>query len=136
MALTRSEIMSRIRSTETGPERAVRSALWAAGVRGWRKNYRVRYGPQQPAQSVVADVAFPSRRLAVFIDGCFWHGCPSCYRSPKSNAAYWRTKVELNQERDRRQSRALARAEWTIIRFWTHEPVARVVARTMSELGR
>lgn len=111
-AAKRSEIMSRIRSKDTKPELRLRRALWAAGLR-YRKN--VVGLPGKP------DVVFRKARVCVFMDGCFWHGCPECYRPPKSNGAFWRAKVEGNRARDVRQTEALGKAGWTVLRFWEHE---------------
>lgn len=107
----RSRCMSRIRSEKTGPEMRLRRALWARGVR-----YRIhRKLPGKP------DLAFAGRRLAVFVDGCFWHGCPDHGTSPKSNQSYWGPKIERNRERDAKVSAALRAEGWTVLRFWEHE---------------
>jgi DNA mismatch endonuclease (patch repair protein) len=67
-----------------------------------------------------ADVVFTRAKLAVFVDGCFWHGCPTHGTWPKNNAAWWRAKIEANQRRDRDTDRALRQAGWTVFRFWEH----------------
>src|SRR4051794_1153421 len=112
MPLSRSEQMSRIRSAHTAPERLLRSALWAAGVR-----YRLhaRSLPGRP------DLVFAKRRLVVFIDGCFWHGCPEHYTCPKSRTDFWIGKLKRNTQRDQRQTMILENAGWTVIRLWEHE---------------
>lgn len=79
----RSKVMSAIRSEDTKPEMLLRKALWAKGLR-----YRVHYGKEK------IDIAFPSIRLAVFVDGCFWHGCPQHSHLPKSNESYWHPKLK------------------------------------------
>ena len=94
----------------TQPEVMLRQACWAAGVRGWRVQRRV--------CGVRTDFAFLGRKIAVFVDGCFWHGCPKCYRSPKTNKAYWSAKVDGNRKRDRRQERVLRKNGWQVWRFW------------------
>ena len=109
--LTKSEQMARVRSAETGPELALRRAIWSMGGR-----YRLR--PRLPG---TPDVVFPRARLAVFVDGCFWHGCPEHYRAPKANADFWRTKVERNMSRDRRVDEQLVTAGWRVLRVWEHE---------------
>ena len=108
----RSWLMARIRSRDTGPELRLRKALWASGLR-YRKNH-----PGLPGRP---DVVFTKQRICVFVDGCFWHGCPECYRPPKSNGEFWRRKVEGNRKRDAHQNRELASARWTVLRLWEHE---------------
>ena len=103
------------RSSDTTPERAVRSALHRRGVR-FRKNAR-----PVAALRCSADVVFSRSRVAVFIDGCYWHGCPIHGTSPSTNAAYWRAKLDANVARDRRNDSELAALGWTVLRFWEHE---------------
>ena len=103
--------MSRIRGRDTKPELLLRKALWAAGLR-----YRIRNSlPGKP------DIVFPSARLAVFVDGCFWHGCPEHMTWPENNAEFWRRKIERNIERDRDVEAELERLGWKWLRFWEHE---------------
>jgi DNA mismatch endonuclease (patch repair protein) len=104
--------MSRIRSRDTQPELALRRALFAAGVRGWRCN--VAALPGKP------DLAFSRRRLAVFVDGCFWHGHPDHF-TPGKSGTYWDAKIARTQERDRVANGALAAAGWSVLRFWDFE---------------
>lgn len=106
----RSEIMSKVRSKDTSPEIRLRKALWAAGIR-----YRKHYGPHR------IDLAFPEKKVAVFVDGCFWHGCPIHATTPKSNGDYWIPKLERNKQRDRERTAALEAEGWTVIRVWEHE---------------
>jgi len=110
MAMTRSQIMSRIRSKETGPERALRKALCAAGLRGYRKNWG------RPS----ADVAYTRWKLAVFVDSCFWHFCPEHGKVPKTRTAWWRAKLERNRERDGEATAIWEGRGWTVLRLWTH----------------
>lgn len=112
MGLTRSEIMSRIRSRDTAPELRLRRALVAASLRG----YRLHQGPHKP------DVSWPGRRVAVFVDGCFWHGCPRHGKVPKTRTGYWRAKIDGNRARDRAATLALRRAGWKVVRYWEHSP--------------
>lgn len=119
MALTRSEQMARIRSCNTRPERLLRSALWASGLR-----YRV--GASTSAGR--PDVVFPRIQVAVFIDGCFWHGCPQHYVAPRTRTDFWRKKLKENQTRDRQQTMALKAQGWTVIRIWEHEVLSSVNA--------
>lgn len=104
--------MSRIRSVNTTPELAVRSKLHAEGLR-----FRVSY--QTPGGKV--DIAFPKLKIAIQIDGCFWHNCPLHGAKPKTNIKFWRRKLSDNQERDARQNRILKTSGWQVLRFWEHE---------------
>ncbi len=113
----RSRTMRAIRSKRTGPELLLRLALARNALRGWRLN-----DPRFPG---TPDFVFPRRRLAIFVDGCFWHGCPNCYRGPKSNTKYWRWKVRFNRARDARNRRALSGLGWDVLRIWEHRVRAR-----------
>lgn len=105
--------------TNTKPELLVRSELHRRGYR-FRKDLLVRTGSVRTH----VDVAFTRRRLAVFIDGCFWHACPDHGTSPRSNRAYWGPKLDANVARDRRVDAALEANGWTVVRIWEHEPPA------------
>ncbi|MEW6121709.1 MAG: very short patch repair endonuclease [Pseudomonadota bacterium] len=107
----RSFCMSRIKGRNTKPERALRAALWGLGLR-----YRIHH-----ALLGRPDVVFPSQRVAIFIDGCFWHGCPEHGVQPKTNEAFWRSKIGRNRERDRKVTSTLQAEGWTVLRFWEHE---------------
>ena len=107
----RSHRMSRIRSKETKPEIRLRKALWVKGLR-YRKYYDL---PGKP------DIVFPGKKIAVFCDGCFWHGCPKHYRKAKSRRKYWIPKIEKNIERDRKLDIELANLGWKVIRVWECE---------------
>lgn len=104
--------MARIRSRDTSPEWVLRRALWAAGLR-YRLHVRTAFG--RP------DLLFSRQRVVVFVDGCFWHGCPAHYVCPRSSASYWSTKLRRNVERDRAQTLALEQAGWIVCRIWEHE---------------
>jgi DNA mismatch endonuclease (patch repair protein) len=104
--------MARIRSRNTRPELALRRALYAAGVRGWRCHSK--HLPGKP------DLAFTRWRVAVFVDGCFWHGHPDFF-TPGKSGAYWDAKIVRTKERDRQANRALAEAGWEVIRLWDFE---------------
>ncbi|HET8773102.1 MAG TPA: very short patch repair endonuclease [Thermoanaerobaculia bacterium] len=108
----RSYIMSRVKSRDTGVELALRRALWAAGIRGYRLRWRATGRP---------DLVFVGRRVAVFVDGCFWHGCRACKRPPKDNVAYWTPKIRRNRARDRKVTRTLEAEGWRVIRLWEHD---------------
>lgn len=103
------------RSKDTSPERAVRSILHAHGLR-----YRTNIRPE-PAIRRTADIVFTRRRIAVFIDGCFWHACPQHLEPPRSNVDYWLPKLEANRVRDAETNDLLTLAGWTVLRFWEHE---------------
>jgi len=108
--------MQAIRSRDTAPEMAVRRLLYAAGLR-----YRVHYKPI-PTLNRRADIVFTRQRIAVFIDGCFWHGCPDHgMRSFQENSVYWKEKMRKNVDRDRDTEKRLLQAGWRVIRFWEHE---------------
>jgi len=109
-------------STGTAPEVRLRSALHRAGFR-FRKNVR-------PIAEVrcTADVVFPRERVAVFIDGCFWHSCPDHGTLPKTNGEWWRAKLAKTVERDASNRLALENSGWTVLRVWEHEQLDRAVA--------
>jgi len=107
--------MSRQRRRDTGPELALRRELHVVGLR-----YFVHRRPVQSLRRQ-ADIVFPRRRVAVFVDGCFWHQCPEHGVSPRANTGYWSPKLELNVKRDRDTDQALAEAGWIVVRVWEHE---------------
>ncbi len=111
------------RSRDTTPEKLLRSALHGMGLR-----FRVSARPL-PALNRTADIVFGPARVAVLIDGCFWHGCTSHYSAPRANADYWREKIRRNQERDRNTDEQLTAAGWQVIRVWEHEDVAEAAER-------
>lgn len=116
--------MSRQARKDTGPELAVRRLLHRSGLR-YRVNVPV---PGMPRRTM--DISFSRARVAVFLDGCFWHGCPQHATSPKANAEWWRTKLDRNMARDRETDEHLAGQGWTVLRFWEHESavdVARLI---------
>lgn len=107
--------MSKQSSRDTQVELALRRALYAAGLR-----YRVHRRPVRGVRRE-ADIVFVSARVAVFVDGCFWHGCPEHATWPKRNAEFWRTKIEGNRSRDLDTDTRLAEAGWLAVRVWEHE---------------
>jgi DNA mismatch endonuclease (patch repair protein) len=117
-SLGRSRNLAAIRRTGTKPELALRSALHARGWR-FRKDYRL----DLPHGRVRPDVVFTRRKLAIFVDGCFWHACPLHGREPTRNTAYWSPKLARNVERDRRNDAALLADGWAVVRVWEHEPL-------------
>lgn len=107
--------MQRVRQKNTSCESALRRELYALGLR-YRVQVPVLFAPRR-----VADVAFPGSRVAVFVDGCFWHGCPEHATWPKQNAEFWRAKIVANQERDRDTNARLRADGWEVVRVWAHE---------------
>ena len=106
----RSEVMARIRSKGNLSTEAKMVALFKAfDIKGWRRHLPL---PGRP------DFVFRSARVAVFVDGCFWHGCPRCYRAPGSNVEFWENKVATNRRRDRRVTRQLRSVGWCVLRVW------------------
>lgn len=107
--------MSRLGQRDTAPELALRSELHRRGLR-----FRVDRRPV-PGIRTRADVVFPSAQVAIYVDGCFWHGCPEHGTMPKANSGFWGPKLARNQERDREIDSALSAAGWTVVRIWEHE---------------
>lgn len=107
----RRHCMSRVRGKNTKPEVALRKALWAKGLR-YRLHYKL---PGKP------DIVFVSAWVAVFVDGCFWHGCPLHGSIPATNKRFWKKKLARNMERDREVIEMLSGSGWLVMRFWTHE---------------
>lgn len=111
----RSEVMSRIRSRNNkDTELLFASLLRKHRISGWRRHLPLSGRP---------DFAFRRERVAVFIDGCFWHCCPRCGNMPANNAAFWKKKLEGNKQRDRRVNRILRADGWRVLRVWEHELV-------------
>ncbi len=106
----RSKIMSAIHSENTKPERNLRKALYANGLR-----FRIHYCSEK------IDIAFPTKKVAIFVDGCFWHGCPIHSHIPKSNEKYWLPKLRKNIQRDQEKNNKLRADGWAVLRFWEHE---------------
>ncbi|WP_371603738.1 very short patch repair endonuclease [Streptomyces sp. NBC_01220] len=107
--------MQAIRSRDTQPERLIRRLVHANGLR-----YRVAARPL-PDLRRTADLVFRPAKVAVFIDGCYWHGCPEHYVAPKTNPGYWSDKVARNMARDRDTDQRLTEAGWLVLRFWEHQ---------------
>lgn len=103
--------MAAIRSRNTRVELKLRKALFAAGFR-YRVSYRITGKP---------DIVFVRKKVAVFVDGCFWHACPECYREPANNREFWRKKISGNRERDIKVTRELEADGWLVLRVWEHE---------------
>ena len=124
-------VMQRNRRRDSRPEIALRSALHEMGLR-YRVDFPIRCGSGRPIRP---DVVFTRRRVVVFVDGCFWHGCPKHGTQPRSNGDYWRAKLALNHDRDERQAAALTASGWTVLRFWEHEPPADAASRVAATLA-
>lgn len=119
-------VMRANRRRDTKPELAVRRLVHAAGFR-----YRVDARPL-PQLNRRADMVFGRARVAVFIDGCYWHGCPEHGTAAKANASYWSTKITRNKERDAETDRQLAASGWTVVRAWEHEDPSSVAVAIQS----
>lgn len=117
VALATTRRMSRTAQRNNKRERALRSELYRRGLR-FRLHQQL-----LPSRRRSVDIAIPSSRIAVFVDGCFWHGCPEHGTWPKNNADWWRAKIDGNIARDRDTDRKLADAGWTVVRVWEHEKV-------------
>jgi DNA mismatch endonuclease (patch repair protein) len=117
------------RRSNTTPERLLRSELHARGLR-----YRVDRRIDLDGRRVRPDLVFGPARVAVFVDGCYWHRCPIHATHPVSNAEFWQAKFDRNVERDRADDKALTDAGWTVVRVWEHEEPAQAAARIESAL--
>jgi DNA mismatch endonuclease (patch repair protein) len=109
----RSQVMAAIRSSGNRDTELKLAALFRKyGITGWRRHQPVFGKP---------DFVFRPQRIAVFVDGCFWHGCPKCYRRPRSNKKFWDAKIARNKTRDRRVNRELRKFVWRVVRIWEHD---------------
>ncbi|NTI50967.1 very short patch repair endonuclease [Agrobacterium rhizogenes] len=122
--------MSRQRIADTQLELKTRRSLFATGLR-YRKHYPV---PGFPRRSI--DIAFPRHHLAVFLDGCFWHGCTTHKTLPNVNDRWWANKIDSNRRRDCETTAELENRGWLVLRFWEHEPTEAVVATIIEALGK
>ena len=112
--------LSRVRQKDTAPETRIRRELYARGLR-YRVQYTVLSKPRR-----VADIAFIGPKVAVFVDGCFWHGCPLHYVRPRSREEFWADKLRANVQRDRRQTLEGEREGWVVCRIWEHDVFERL----------
>jgi DNA mismatch endonuclease (patch repair protein) len=117
------------RKTNTGPEMAVRRILHAMGLR-----YFVHRAIEAEGVRVRPDIVFPRARVAIFVDGCFWHGCPTHGTRPRVNSTYWSAKLARNRARDERVGAALNAAGWRVVRAWEHEEARDVAVRITAVL--
>lgn len=120
------KVMRANKSRDTSPELAVRRILHADGLR-----YRVHHRPE-PTLRRTADIVFPRQRIAVFIDGCYWHACPEHGTQARANAKYWSSKLARNVTRDRDTDEQLTASGWVVLRFWEHEDPAAVASAIAS----
>jgi DNA mismatch endonuclease (patch repair protein) len=121
--------MKRTRRRDTAAEVRLRTLLFGMGLR-----YRIDEKPLAELRRK-ADLVFRRVKVAVYVDGCFWHGCPTHATWPKQNAEFWRDKIETNRRRDAETDRLLAEAGWAVVRVWEHEDAAEAAAR-IAELVR
>lgn len=127
----RSRNMRANRRSDTKPELALRKALHALGYR-YRKDLRL---DLPDGVRVRPDIVFTARRVAVFVDGCFWHVCPEHGREPTTNEWYWTPKLRRNMERDQAANTALEAAGWHVVRLWEHEPLPAAVQAVVRAVG-
>ncbi|MBW6438293.1 very short patch repair endonuclease [Actinoplanes hulinensis] len=125
----RSRNMQAIRRSDTKPEIRLRALLHSRGLR-FRKDLRI----DLDSVRVRPDIAFTRKRVAIFVDGCFWHLCPDHGRQPKINDWYWGPKLQRTIERDKTANQALEAADWIVVRVWEHEPVDEAADRIASVL--
>jgi len=123
------KVMRGNRSRDTKPELAVRRLLHARGLR-----YRVNARPL-PSLRRTADIVFTRKQVAVFIDGCYWHGCPEHYVASKSNRDYWTPKIAANVARDAETTHTLSEAGWTVLRYWSHLRPEEIATAVEQHLG-
>lgn len=149
----RSDVMARIRSTgNKDTELRLIQVFRANGIRGWRRQQTIRFNLQPPtsnpersklgvgrpkfSRGVRPDFVFPRLRVAVFVDGCFWHGCPQHATWPKTRASFWLAKISGNKARDRRVNRELRKLGWIVIRIWEHDLRRRDEAKLIRRLKK
>lgn len=104
--------MSQIKYKDTKPEINLRKLLFSKNIRGYRTNAKITGRP---------DICFTKYKIAIFIDGCYWHKCLKCYKEPQTNKQFWINKINNNVERDKKTNEILSNEGWTVIRFWEHE---------------
>jgi DNA mismatch endonuclease (patch repair protein) len=147
----RSEVMSRIRSHgNKGTEQRLAAIFRAHGMTGWRRQIPIRFHvsgireeiskarnrSRKPCGSVRPDFVFRASRIAVFVDGCFWHGCPEHFRRPQTRQKFWDAKITRNQARDMEVTKALRRAGWRVLRLWEHDMGIKREKRLVARLRR
>ena len=136
----RSEVMSLIRSAgNKATEMEMIRVFRGHGITGWRRGRKVKIsetGNVKPGETRIIrpDFLFPERKIALFVDGEFWHGHPTRCRIPKTRRAWWQAKIEGNKARDRRQNRLLRKNGWKVVRIWQHELERKHVSRALRKL--
>ncbi len=111
----------------------------AEGITGWRRQVAIKAGGgrmKDERLKVRPDFVFRAQRVSVFVDGCFWHGCPQHATRPRGNAAFWRTKFTANRRRDRLVTRAPRRSGWRVLRIWEHELARKNASRLLGRIRR
>ena len=108
--------MQAAKQRDTAPEVKLRKALYEIGVRGYRVNRR-----PSKSSTGTADLVFIRKKIAIFVDGCYWHSCPIHGTSPKSNSKWWSAKLSANRDRDERINKALLEEGWSVLRIWEHQ---------------
>ncbi|MFG2166962.1 very short patch repair endonuclease [Micromonospora chersina] len=126
-----SRAMKSNKSADTKPELALRRQLFHRGLR-----YRVGYRISLPQRAVRPDIVFTRRKVAIFVDGCFWHGCPLHCRMPSDPSGYWHQKIDRNRKRDLVVDDVLRAAGWTVFRVWEHEPAKEAADAIHAALAR
>jgi DNA mismatch endonuclease (patch repair protein) len=116
--------MSQIRGKNTVPEIKIRKMLFAAGIRGYRIHYKL---PGKP------DIVFVKKKIAIFVDGCFWHKCPVDFQEPATRKEFWMKKIQSNIDRDKKVNEQLRNEGWTVIRIWEHE-IRKEPEKTVKEI--
>ena len=130
----RSEVMSLIRSTgNKGTELKLVALMRGLGISGWRRHVLLKAGGMV---KVKPDFVFRASKVAVFVDGCFWHGCPRHGTRPRQNRKFWDAKIARNIARDRKVARALRKAGWSVLRIWECALTKKRAPATMARLGR
>ncbi len=119
------------RRKDTGPELLLRRELHRLGLR-YRVDFPVRVPGGKPVRP---DVVFTRAKVAVFVDGCFWHGCPEHFQAPAANVDYWQPKIAATRGRDRSADERLRSAGWTVLRTWEHEPPVEAAERILRALA-
>lgn len=124
----RSRIMARVRSQRNkSTELKIIGILKRERLKGWRRNSALLGKP---------DFIYPKQRIALFVDGCFWHGCPKCCRMPSAHRKYWVNKIERNKNRDKEATKVLKKKGWKVIRIWEHEISRSKITRKLNVISK
>ena len=123
----RSYNMSMIKGKNTKPELMLRKYLFSKGIRGYRVHYKL---PGKP------DIVFNKYKIAIFVDGCFWHKCPECFKKPATNKKFWKDKIDGNVKRDGEVNKILKREGWKVIRIWEHRIKNRDIKECYNSIKR